>query len=147
LRERDLGLFDGLTGHGIRARYPDEAERRSRLGKFHYQLPSGESWCDVVLRMRSLLRDLESLDGARLWLVTHQAVIISVRFVLEELTELALLDIDRTTPLPNASLTVYERVDDTLVLRRYGDATLVEHLAAPVTHERDPRQRTGEAAP
>ncbi|MPZ97174.1 MAG: hypothetical protein GEU96_20240, partial [Propionibacteriales bacterium] len=29
------------------------------------------------------------------------------------------------------------------VLQRYGDATLVEHLAAPVTHERDPRQRTG----
>jgi hypothetical protein len=74
-------------------------------------------------------------------------VIMSVRFVLEELTELALLDIDRTTPLPNASLTVYERVDDTFLLQRYGDATLVEHLAAPVTHERDPRQRPGEAAP
>jgi broad specificity phosphatase PhoE len=70
LRERNLGRFDGLTGHGIRTRYPDEAERRSRLGKFYYQPPSGESWCDVVLRMRSLLRDLESLDGARLWLVT-----------------------------------------------------------------------------
>ena len=29
LRERDLGLLDGLTGKGIRARYPEEAERRS----------------------------------------------------------------------------------------------------------------------
>lgn len=130
-----------------RTRYPDEAERRSRLGKFYYQPPSGESWCDVLLRMRSLLRDVESLDSARLWLVTHQAVIMSVRLVLEELTELALLDIDRTTQLPNASLTVYERVDDTFVLQGYGDATLVEHLAAPVTRERDPLQRTGEAAP
>jgi broad specificity phosphatase PhoE len=146
LRERDLGLFDGLTGRGIRARYPDEAERRSRLGKFYYQPPSGESWCDVVLRMRSLLRDLEAFDGARLWLFTHQAVVMSARFVLEELSEQALLDIDRTTPLPNASLTVYERRDDTFVLQRYGDATPVEHLAAPVTHERDPRQRAGEAA-
>ena len=77
LRERDLGLFDGLTGRGIRARYPEEAERRKRLGKFYYQPPSGESWCDVVLRMRTLLRDLESLDGAHVWLVTHQAVIMS----------------------------------------------------------------------
>jgi broad specificity phosphatase PhoE len=147
LRERDLGLFDGLTGRGIRARYPEEAERRKRLGKFYYQPPSGESWCDVVLRLRTLLRDLESLDGAHVWLVTHQAVIMSARFVLEELTEQAVLDIDRTTPVPNASLTVYGRVDDVFVLRQFGDATLIENLAAPVTHERDPRQRTEETTP
>jgi broad specificity phosphatase PhoE len=144
LRERDLGLFDGLTSRGIRARHPEEAERRSRLGKFYYQPPSGESWCDVVLRVRDLLRDLERLDGARLWLVTHQAVIMSVRYVLEELTEQALLDIDRSKPLPNASLTVYERVDDTFVLQRYGDATVLEHRDAHVTRERDPRHRSGD---
>ena len=144
LRERDLGVFDGLTGRGIRARYPEEAERRGRLGKFYYQPPSGESWADVVLRIRSLMIDLERLDGAHLWLVTHQAVIMSVRYVLEELTEQALLEVDRSTPLPNASMTVYERVDDGFVLQRYGDATAVEHLAAPVTRERDPRHRDGE---
>jgi broad specificity phosphatase PhoE len=147
LRERDLGLFDGLTGHGIRARYPEEAERRKRLGKFYYQPPSGESWCDVVLRLRTLLRDLERLDGADVWLVTHQAVIMSARFVLEELTEQAVLDIDRSTPVPNASLTVYDRVDDGFVLRQFGDATAIESCAAPVTRERDPRQRAGQAAP
>jgi broad specificity phosphatase PhoE len=147
LRERDLGLFDGLTGRGIRARYPDEAERRQRLGKFYYQPPSGESWCDVVLRIRTLLRDLESLDGAHVWLVTHQAVIMSVRFVLEELTEQAVLDMDRSTPVPNASLTIYERVDDAFALRQFGDATPIETLTAPVTHERDARQRTGERTP
>jgi broad specificity phosphatase PhoE len=140
LRERDLGLFDGLTGRGIRARYPEEAERRSRLGKLYYQPPSGESWCDVVLRVRDLLRDLERLDGVRLWLVTHQAVIMAFRYTLEELTEETLLGIDRSTPLPNASLTAYERVDDTFVLRRYGDATAVEHRDAPVTRERDAGQ-------
>ena len=45
LRERDLGVLDGLTGLGIRTRHPDEAERRKKLGKFYYQPPSGESWC------------------------------------------------------------------------------------------------------
>jgi broad specificity phosphatase PhoE len=139
LRERDLGLFDGLTGRGIRARYPDEAGRRDRLGKFYYQPPSGESWCDVVLRIRDLMRDLQDLDGARLWLVTHQAVIMSVRYVLEELTEQTLLEIDRSTPLLNASLTVYDRVDDGFVLRTYGDATAVAEHSAPVTRERDPQ--------
>ena len=34
VRERDLGLFDGLTGLGIRERYPDEVARRAKLGKF-----------------------------------------------------------------------------------------------------------------
>jgi hypothetical protein len=70
---------------------------------------------------------------------------MSARFVLEELTEQAVLDIDHSTPVPNASLTVYERVDDGFVLRRFGDATPIENVAAPVTHERDARQRTGEA--
>jgi broad specificity phosphatase PhoE len=145
LRERDLGLFDGLTGRGIRARYPEEAERRSRLGKFYYQPPSGESWCDVVLRMRSLLHDLDhGFAGARLWLVTHQAVIMSARFVLEELSEERLLDIDRTMPLPNASMTVYRKVDDAYVLERFGDASAVDRDDAPVTRERDPHHQAGE---
>ena len=55
LRERELGLFDGLTGAGIRAEFPQEADRRRYLGKFYYRPPSGESWCDVALRVRSLL--------------------------------------------------------------------------------------------
>ena len=66
LRERDLGIFDGMTGLGIRSAYPEEAKRREKLGKFYYQPPSGESWCDVVLRVRSLLDDLRhGYDGAR----------------------------------------------------------------------------------
>ena len=145
LRERDLGLFDGLTGRGIRARYPEEAERRTRLGKFYYQPPSGESWCDVVLRVRILLRDLErGFSGGHLWLVSHQAVIMSFRYVLEELSEETLLDIDRSTPLPNASSTVYELVDDGYVLRRFGDATALELEDARVTRETDAHQRAGE---
>src|SRR3954463_1037937 len=44
LRERDLGIFDGLTGAGIREHHPAEAERRARLGKFYYRPPRGESW-------------------------------------------------------------------------------------------------------
>src|SRR3954447_8557995 len=35
LRDRELGILDGLTGHGVRQRHPDEAARRARLGKFY----------------------------------------------------------------------------------------------------------------
>ncbi len=134
LRERDLGVFDGLTGLGIRTRYPEEAERRKKLGKFYYQPPAGESWCDVALRVRSLLDDLRSgYDGARVWLFTHQAVIMTFRYVLEGLTEERLLEIDRTEPLPNASMTTYRRDGDLLELVRFADTAAVD--ADEVTDE------------
>src|SRR4051794_23066848 len=44
LRDRELGIVDLLTSRGIQARYPDEAARRLRLGKFWYRPPGGESW-------------------------------------------------------------------------------------------------------
>ena len=80
------------AGVGIGAHYPEEAERRKHLGKFYYQPPSGESWADVVLRVRSLLNDLRhGFDGERVWMFTHQAVISTFRYVLEGLDEQELL--------------------------------------------------------
>ena len=136
LRERDLGVFDGLTGLGIKARYPEEAERRHKLGKFYYQPPSGESWADVVLRVRSLLDDLRhGYDGDRVWLFTHQAVISSFRYVLEEIPEAELLEIDRETPIPNASLTRYHRKGAVFELEHFADTTVVDRADVDVTDE------------
>lgn len=96
LRERDFGAFERMTGAGIREQFPDEAERRSVLEKFYYRPPSGESWADVALRIRSLLAT-EGLpqDCERLVIVAHQAVIMVFRYVLEELSEQELLAVDR----------------------------------------------------
>ena len=136
LRERDLGIFDGMTGLGIRAHHPEEAERRKKLGKFYYQPPSGESWADVVLRIRSLLTDLrEGYDGARVWLFSHQAVIMSFRYVLEEVDEQDLLELDRTMQIPNASITTYRRTGDHLELAEFADTTAVDKADADVTRE------------
>ena len=136
LRERDLGQFDGLTGTGITHLYADEAERRKRVGKFYYQPPGGESWADVVLRVRSLLADLRhGFDEKRLWLFSHQAVIMSFRYVLEGLEEHELLEIDRSSPIPNASLTTYERSEDGPRLRDFADTTPVDRTMAEVTEE------------
>jgi broad specificity phosphatase PhoE len=142
LRERDLGLFDGLTGKGIRARYPEEAQRRSHVGKFYYQPPSGESWADVVLRVRSLLADLrEGYDGCRVWLFTHQAVIMSFRYALEGLEEKELLDIDRSVAIPNVSITRYQKREDGLVLREFADDS---HLTAGSAEQTDEPDHAGE---
>lgn len=138
LRERALGQFDGLTGSGIRAAYPEEAERRRKLGKFYYRPPSGESWADVVLRVRSLMTDLrEAADGMRVWLFAHQAVIMSFRYALEGLSEQELLEADRTQLLPNASMTTYRRTDQGFELVRFADTAAVDAAAADVTHEQE----------
>jgi broad specificity phosphatase PhoE len=138
LRERDLGIFDGLTGRGIRARFPEEAARRDKLGKFYYQPPSGESWADVALRVRSLLADLgHGLEGQRIWIFTHQAVIMAFRYVLEGLEERRLLEIDREIRIPNASLTRFTRSADGFALETFADTRAVgEHSV--VTEEETP---------
>jgi broad specificity phosphatase PhoE len=136
LRERDLGAFDGLTGRGIRARHPEEAARRKKLGKFYYQPPSGESWADVVLRVRSLLDDLRhGYDGERLWLFTHQAVIMAFRYALEDIDEEHLLRIDGETPIPNASLTRFCRTGAHFELDTFADTRAVDEKDAEVTRE------------
>ena len=136
LRERDLGVFDGLTGTGIRRQFPDEAARRTKLGKFYYQPPSGESWADVVLRVRSLLDDLRhGYDGAHVWMFTHQAVIMGFRYVLEGLSEQELLEIDRQVQIPNASFTRFTLKDDVFALDCFADARAIDAQEARVTHE------------
>jgi broad specificity phosphatase PhoE len=140
LRERDFGAFDGMTREGIRDEYPDEARRRDLLGKFYYRPPGGESWADVALRVRSLLAT-EALrhDGERLMCVAHQAVIMVFRYVLEELSEQELLEIDRHDQVANTSVTRYELAPDGSfrLVGFNGVAHLEQDRDAPVTEEND----------
>jgi broad specificity phosphatase PhoE len=55
LREKEFGILDRLTKFGITQRYPELAQQRSHVGKFYFRPPGGESWCDVILRLRSML--------------------------------------------------------------------------------------------
>jgi broad specificity phosphatase PhoE len=109
LRERDFGAFDGMTGAGIREQFPEEAHRRQLLGKFYYRPPGGESWADVALRIRSVLAtEAHLLDGQRVLMVAHQAVIMVCRYVLEGLDEQELMALDKREQIANASLTRYD---------------------------------------
>lgn len=138
LRERDLGILDGYTSQGIRERFPDEAERRQRVGKFYYRPTGGESWCDVALRVRSVLGDIRAEYGdAQVWVFSHQAVIMAFRLVLESLDEKALLEVDQNAPMANCSLTSYRRDDHgSLRLEDYAVTTHIEDSAqADETHE------------
>ena len=146
LRDRELGVLDLLTRRGVEARHPDEAARRRRLGKFYHRPPGGESWADVALRVRSLLRDLDELhaDADRVVVTAHDAVIMLVVAVCTGLSEYELLEFARGNTVTNASVTTLRRESGASwwTLARFAD---VDHLAeedAPVTvHEGDPDVR------
>jgi 2,3-bisphosphoglycerate-dependent phosphoglycerate mutase len=128
LRDRELGVLDLHTWNGVRKRLPDEGVRRARLGKFYYRPPGGESWADVALRLRSLLGDVRrDHDNGRVLLVSHEAIVYLLRYLIEGLTEPQLLTLTREYPVPNCSITTWQRdpVDGRLVLV---DFARVEHL-------------------
>jgi broad specificity phosphatase PhoE len=141
LRERELGVLDLLTSHGVATRYPIEAERRRRLGKFYHRPPGGESWVDVALRVRSLRDSLarEHLDK-RVLLVSHEVVIVIWRYLVEDLDEPSALALSREHPLPNCSLTRYVRdANDELALDCDAWTAPLEVSDVPVTEEHDAR--------
>jgi len=109
LREREFGIFDRLTTAGIRHRFPEEAAHRRRLGKFYHRPPGGESWADVILRLRSMLNtiNLQHCDK-RVLIVCHQVVVLCFRYILEELDEAQILDIDRQSEVLNCGIASYD---------------------------------------
>ncbi len=108
LREKEFGILDRYTKRGIASRFPDLAEQRASVGKFYFRPPGGESWCDVILRLRSLVEELRrDHAGERVLIVAHQVIVNCMRYLLEHLDEQAVLDIDRRGDVPNCSVTEY----------------------------------------
>lgn len=135
LRDRELGVLDLLTMQGVQERFPEEAQRRRWLGKFYHRPPGGESWADVALRLRSLLADLDRLaDGRRVLLVCHDAVVLLMRYICEDLSEQQVLDIANADSVRNVSITRLERAgDDAWQLRCFNDVSHLRDEPAPVT--------------
>jgi broad specificity phosphatase PhoE len=105
LRDRELGSLYGLTPEGVAARFPQEAANQRRTGKFYYRPPGGESWADVALRLRVLLADLDrDHPGERVLVFAHDVVIVLARYILENLSEADILEIEKTT-VANCSVT------------------------------------------
>jgi broad specificity phosphatase PhoE len=108
LREKEFGVLDGLTGDGIMARQPEQATLRRFLGKFYHRPPGGESWTDVILRLRTLMDTVShEYPGERLLIVAHSVVVLCFRYILEHLTETELLALDHGEEVANGSLTTY----------------------------------------
>ncbi|MBP2334643.1 histidine phosphatase family protein [Saccharothrix coeruleofusca] len=141
LRDRELGVLDLLTTHGVAARYPEELARKRRLGKFYYRPPGGESWADVALRLRALLGDLERVHrGRRVLLFAHEVTAHLLRYLLECVPERDILAIAHNTVVPNGSLTSWVRGERGFELEH---EHVTDHLRA---HGARPTESEDEAA-
>ena len=108
LREKEFGILDRLTPLGIADRYPELHEQRRHVGKFYFRPPGGESWCDVILRLRSVIDTItRDYRGERVLIVAHQVIVNCLRYLLERLDEEAILAIDKAADVPNCGVTSY----------------------------------------
>jgi len=109
LREKEFGILDRFTRKGIEAQHRALAEQRNLVGKFYFRPPGGESWCDVILRLRSVVDGIR-LRGPdhRILVVGHQVIVNCCRYLLEGLREDEILAIDREGDFPNGGYAEYD---------------------------------------
>ncbi|MFN9471230.1 histidine phosphatase family protein [Acidovorax sp.] len=109
LREKEFGILDRLTKFGIQQQHPQLNEQRMHVGKFYFRPPGGESWCDVILRLRSLQEMItREYAGKRVLVVAHQVIVNCMRYLVEQMDERQILDIDRQGDVPNCAVTTYQ---------------------------------------
>lgn len=86
LRERDWGLWEGLSKKETQRKFPVSWAQKKR-NKFLWRPECGESTPDLDLRVREMLATFaRELPGKRLLCVTHEDVMWAFRFRLEKLT-------------------------------------------------------------
>lgn len=108
LREKEFGILDRLTKVGIKEKYPEQSEFYRVLGKFYFRPPGGESWCDIILRLRSVIDTLtRDYRRERVLIVSHQVVVNCFRYLIERMTEEQILTADRAVEIANCSVTSY----------------------------------------
>jgi probable phosphoglycerate mutase len=122
LRERHLGVFQGLTAEEAAARHP-EANAAFRRGDPDFVLPQGESMRQSLLRFCACCDELAGRHGgASIALITHGGVLSTfLRHVLG-----LPLDAPRRYKRLNASINAFVREQGKWYLESWGDTA---HLA------------------
>jgi probable phosphoglycerate mutase len=130
LRERHLGIFQGLNADEITARFPEERWQFRTVGP-DYVIPGGESMRQQVARNVAYLNELaEKHRGEQIVVVTHGGVVSGFfRHTLE-----IPLEAPRRFEFVNAGLNVFARDEASWLLLTWGD---VSHLSPEGTSEGD----------
>ncbi|QJW85456.1 histidine phosphatase family protein [Ramlibacter terrae] len=139
LREKEFGILDRLTVHGIRGKYPDLHQQRGHVGKFYFRPPGGESWCDVILRLRSLTEMVtREHGGERVLVVAHQVIVNCMRYRSRTSTS-SRSSTSTASDVPNCAVTSYRHdpATDCLKLDLVNFLSPLVQAGAPVTAEPD----------
>lgn len=142
LREKEFGILDRLTAVGIRQKFPELDAQRKHVGKFYFRPPGGESWCDVILRLRGMQETLGRIyPGQRVMVIAHQVIVNCFRYLIEDMTEEAILAIDRLADVPNCGVTSYrfdpQAANGRLVLEAANFVQPLVQEGTPVTTQPD----------
>jgi len=121
LRERHLGIFEGLTKAEVSDRYP-EIWQAYKVGGPDFVIPKGESARQRHQRtLAALVAHAERHVGSCVVVVGHGGTLNTAFRVCTGVP----LEAPRTFALPNASLSILEYLAHCWVLRLWGD---IEHL-------------------
>jgi 2,3-bisphosphoglycerate-dependent phosphoglycerate mutase len=111
IRELEFGIMDGLNREGVRLKYPDEAARRDRDGKYWYRPPGGENRPDVRMRVHGVIDTLNrDYVGIRMGVMCHSVVVLAFRSLIERWGEEEYMQVDREDDVKNCGWTRYARI-------------------------------------
>lgn len=130
LRERHLGIFQGLNGVEIEDRYPEERRLLRTLGP-DYVIPGGESMRQQVERNVSYLNELARKHAGETFVVVTHGGVVSGFF---RHTLAIPLEAPRRFEFVNAGLNVFTHEAENWMLLTWGD---VSHLAPGAASEGD----------
>jgi probable phosphoglycerate mutase len=126
LVDRLLGDLEMMTRAAIVRDFPDEA-RYHGTTDYRWRPPNGESFGDIRIRLKSFLDDINTDHAGRRVVVTaHDAVVLMMRAVIEDLDWDAVDEVAAGNTVQNASISVFDGRSGTLVVDRYNS---VDHLA------------------
>ncbi len=126
LRERNLGIFQGLNGDEIRARYPREYEEHRNGGADH-AVPSGESFRDQTERNMTCLEELGRRHAGEIIMVVTHGGVLSALF---RHTLAIPLDAPRRFSFKNASINLFRYQDGVWGLETWGDIAHLNQLGS-----------------
>jgi probable phosphoglycerate mutase len=126
LRERNLGVFQGLTGIECERAYPEDYARFKARAPDH-QVPDGESVRQVYERVERLFSELaERHIGQRVAVVTHGGVLDAIFRLVNRVP----LDRERDFPIYNASINAFRYEAQQWSMDSWGD---ISHLTRDAT--------------
>jgi broad specificity phosphatase PhoE len=126
LVDRLMGDLEMMTAAAIKRNFPAEGGRLAEAGVYAYEPPNGESFARIGKRLSSFLDDLNrDHAGRRVIVVAHDAVVLMMRAVVEDLDWDAVAAVEAAGRVRNASITRFDGSSGHLVLDFYN---AVDHL-------------------